>query len=106
MTGTGDHSVGSMARTLLAGLLLALLALPVHAACFADYKAKAGAVGNLRLHYGTAELTGACDVESAAQELAPRLEAGGWTLLTVVSVFGEEGLEERAESAGRYNLRY
>ena len=95
-----------MARILLAAGLAALLAIPAQAACFADYKAKAGTPATRRLHYGTAELQGACDVESAAQELAPRLEAGGWTLLTVVSVFGEEGLEEKAESAGRYHLRY
>ena len=86
--------------------MAALLPHVAQAACFADYKAKSGSTGNLRLHYGTAELQGACDVGSAAQELAPRLEAGGWTLLTVLSVFDESGLEERAQSAGRYHLRY
>ena len=95
-----------MARILLAVLVAALLPNGVHAACFADYKARAGRTGSLQLHYGTAELQGACDVGSAARELAPRLEAEGWTLLTVVSVFDESELEEKAESAGRYHLRY
>ena len=96
-----------MARILLAALAAALLPASVHAACYADYKAKAGRTGSLQLHYGTAALPdGACDLDLAAQELAPRLEAGGWTLLTVVSVFDESELEEKAESAGRYHLRY
>ena len=95
-----------MARILLTAFLAAVLPLTAQAACFADYKARAGGPGNLRLHYGTAEITGDCDVDSAARELAPRLEAEGWTLLTIVSVFDESGLEERAQSAGRYHLRY
>ena len=106
MTGKEAHSVRHMARILLVALVAAILPAAVHAACYADYKARAGRTGNLQLHYGTAELQGACDVQSAARELAPRLEDAGWTLLTVVSVFDEEELEEKAESAGRYHLRY
>ena len=106
MTPEKAPSVRRMARILPAAIIAAVLAVPAHAACYADYKARAGTPGNLKLHYGTAELQGECDVESAARELAPRLEDGGWSLLTVVSVFGEDELEGKAESAGRYHLRY
>lgn len=74
------------------------------AACYADYKAKQD--DPLQLHYGVAVLSGGCSVDAAARELAPRLAQDGWTLLNVVSVFSDEGLEERKASAGRYFLRY
>ncbi|WP_043767347.1 hypothetical protein [Roseivivax isoporae] len=92
-----------MARFLL--LLLALLApLPARAACFADYKAKQE--DPLRLHYGVAELNQGCDRDSARAELDRRLAQAGWTLLTIVSVFDETGLEERRASAGQNFLRF
>ncbi|MEL6380823.1 MAG: hypothetical protein AAFQ29_13785 [Pseudomonadota bacterium] len=74
------------------------------AQCFADYKAKKDAP--LRLHYGVAQIGGACDARSAARELTPRLAARGWTLLQVQSVFGPEGLDQRKNSAGQYYLRF
>ena len=74
------------------------------AQCYADYKAKQD--NPLRLHYGVAQINGACDPASAASELAPRLAAQGWTLLNVVSVFGEDGLSPRKDSAGPYYLRF
>lgn len=77
---------------------------PAGAACYADYKAKRD--DPLRLHYGVAELRGACSAESAAEELAPRLAADDWQLLNVLGVFEEAGLEERRDSAGDYFLRY
>ncbi len=77
---------------------------PAGAACYADYKAKRD--DPLRLHYGVAELRGACSAESAAEELAPRLAADDWQLLNVLGVFEESGLEERRDSAGDYFLRY
>lgn len=86
--------------------LLALslaLAGPAHAACFADYKAKQD--GPLRLHYGVAEIS-VCSRQGARRELAPRLARAGWELLNIVSVFDDNGLEERRENAGRYFLRY
>ena len=94
-----------MTRPLLAAaLLLAVMALPAHAQCFADYKAKQD--NPLRLHYGVAQI-GACgDRKAAKQELKPRLSAGGWKLLNVLSTFGPEGLNERRSSAGDYFLRY
>jgi len=94
-----------MTRTLplLAAALTLGLAGPVSAACYADYKAKRD--NPLRLHYGVAEVT-ACDPQGAAAELAPRLQAAGWELLDLVSVFGADRLEEKRASAGEYFLRY
>lgn len=77
-----------------------------HAACYVDYKAKKD--GPLRLHYGVAELPDrACrSKRQAANSLAPRLAAGGWTLLNIVSIFDGTGLSERKRSAGSHFLRY
>ena len=81
------------------------LALPASAAgCYADYKAKQD--NPLRLHYGVAQVNGTCDIGSARTELAARLAAHGWTLLNVLSVFGEEGLAQRRDSAGSNYLRF
>jgi len=90
----------------LAVLVLGLaLAGPASAACYADYKAKQD--NPLRLHYGVAALPdGACDKRSAKAVLAPRLANQGWTLLNVLSIFGDEGLNERRASAGDYFLRF
>ena len=94
-----------MTRPALAVLALALaLAGPAQAACYADYKAKQD--NPLRLHYGVAQVGDACSKRDAAEALRPRLAAGGWTLLNIVSVFGEDGLKERKDSAGQFYLRY
>ncbi len=86
-------------------IALGTIASPVHAAdCFADYKAKQD--NPLRLHYGVAEVRGPCARQAAHAELAQRLGAQGWTLLTIVSVFGPEGLEQRKDSAGTNFLRF
>jgi len=86
-------------------VLFAGLAAPASAAdCYADYKAKQD--NPLRLHYGVAQLRGACEKGSARAELMERLGANGWTLLNVVSVFGEEGLAQRRDSAGPNYLRF
>ena len=88
-------------------ILLALLAGPAaaQAQCFADYKAKRDAP--LQLHYGVAQVPdSACAPDAAARLLAPKLARDGWTLLTVLSTFGPEGLEQRKDSAGQYFLRY
>ena len=83
---------------------LSLAALPAHAQCYADYKAKQD--NPLRLHYGVAEITGPCAAPDAERELRPRLARAGWELLNVVGVFGPEGLDERRDSAGPHFLRY
>ena len=89
----------------LAFVLLTALALPAQAAgCYVDYKAKQD--NPLRLHYGVAQVNGACNKSAARNELSRRLAAQGWTLLNIVSVFGEEGLEQRRDSAGPNFLRF
>lgn len=77
---------------------------PAAAACFADYKAKQD--DPLRLHYGVAEINGPCNAGEAAAQLRQRLSAQGWTLLNVLSVFDDEGLEKRKDSAGKFYLRF
>lgn len=86
-------------------LLLALvLAGPASAACYADYKAKQD--NPLQLHYGVVEIPQAsCDPQSAADQLRARLR-DGWQLLQVMSVFGDDGLQQRRASAGQFFLRY
>ena len=84
--------------------LTALLTGAASAQCFADYKAKQD--NPLRLHYGVAQLTGQCSASAAKSELKGRLNAQGWTLLQVMSVFGPEGLDQRKDSAGQYYLRF
>ncbi|MHA6326860.1 hypothetical protein [Roseivivax sp. CAU 1753] len=88
-------------------LILALTFGPAaaQAACYADYKAKRE--NPLRLHYGVAEIPdAACNKKAATRALGPRLAAEGWSLLNVVSVFDDSGLEERKDSAGQHYLRY
>ncbi|APX13939.1 hypothetical protein [Tateyamaria omphalii] len=80
------------------------LASAAHAQCYADYKAKQD--NPLRLHYGVAQISGACAPGNATGQLRSRLAAQGWTLLQVQSVFGPEGLDQRKASAGQYYLRF
>lgn len=85
--------------------LILTLAAPASAECYADYKAKQD--DPLRLAYGVAQVPdSACDPAAAKNELAPRLQAGGWKLLDVMGVFGPEGLAERKDRAGEFFLRY
>ncbi|SHH50513.1 hypothetical protein [Marivita hallyeonensis] len=94
-----------MKHALILSVLTALSApMAAQAACYADYKAKQDAP--LRLHYGVAQISEPCTVPAATQQLQPRLQQAGWTLLNVVSVFDENGLAERKESAGPHFLRY
>jgi hypothetical protein len=74
------------------------------AGCYADYKAKQD--NPLRLHYGVAQINGACNAGAAKAELSARLSAQGWTLLNILSVFGEDGLAQRRDSAGSNYLRF
>lgn len=98
-------------RRILTPFVLALVFVTIaaassHAACYADYKAKRDAP--LRLHYGVIQIRDeACGNLSAAARIVERRIAGdGWTLLTVVSTFGEDGLEGRRANAGEFFLRY
>lgn len=87
----------------IAFLIAASLTSPLHAACYVDYKAKQD--DPLRLHYGVAAVA-TCSASTAADELAPRLAASGWTLLNVVSVFDDTQLDSKKENAGDFFLRY
>ncbi len=98
-----------LTRLALAAPLLALAlaaAAPAQADCYADYKAKQDSP--LRLSYGVIALAGgACASPAAARPIvAERIAKGGWTLLTVLSIFGPEGLAQRKANAGAYYLRY
>lgn len=96
--------VSPMKRIIPLSLALIALSSVAQAACYADYKAKRD--DPLRLHYGVAEVMGACNEDGAIVELAPRLAVDDWQLLSVEGVFDDDGLEEREASAGEYYLRY
>ncbi|MDE0591052.1 hypothetical protein OU789_14030 [Halocynthiibacter sp. C4] len=85
--------------------LALLCAAPASAACYADYKAKRD--DPLRLHYGVVELAEQnCKKAKAGDAISKRISKDGWTLLTVISVFDQSGLNAKKESAGDYFLRY
>ena len=92
-----------MTRIVITFLAL-MAATTAQAACFADYKAKQD--DPLRLHYGVIELRGPCEPEAAQAEVTERIAVDGWQLLTVETIFDEDGLDERQDSAGEYYLRY
>ena len=96
--------VGRMKQITLTCAFVMALAGAAQAQCFADYKAKQD--NPLRLHYGVAQISGACSAGNATGQLRSRLAAQGWTLLQVQSVFGPEGLDQRKASAGQYYLRF
>lgn len=93
-------------RHFTAAMIAVMLALPAQAECYVDFKAKQD--NPLRLAYGVAQVSDeACGKTKLAKaELAPRLEAAGWTLMKILSSFGPEGLSERKESAGEFFLRF
>ncbi|MEJ6393395.1 hypothetical protein V8J82_09025 [Gymnodinialimonas sp. 2305UL16-5] len=92
-------------KPLLAAAALAVLAGPLHAACYADYRARMD--NPLRLHYGVVELPqSACSVGAASSVVAGRLAAQGWQLVQVISVFDDAGLASRRADAGQYYLRF
>jgi hypothetical protein len=95
-----------MTRIALALFVALVAALPAQAACYADYKAKRD--NPLRLHYGVIELPDpACGSRAAAEDaVRARIAGAGWELLNVVGIFGEDGLEQRRESAGDFFLRF
>ena len=91
----------------LAAVLALLAAAPASAACYADYKAKK-AGGPLRLHYGVVQVSnGACNNRGRAEkEVREKVARGGWTVLNVLSVFDESGLDKRRQSAAEFFLRF
>lgn len=79
---------------------------PASAECYADYKAKRDTP--LRLHYGVIEIDDAlCNApDRLRSDIANRISRDDWQLLNVLSVFGDEGLSKRQDSAGENFLRY
>ena len=95
-----------MTRTLLTLGLLAAMAAPAQAGCYADYKAKQD--NPLKLHYGVIELpdTACASRQAAGAQIQGRIGRDGWTLLNVLGIFDASGLNQRKPSAGAYFLRY
>ena len=91
---------------ILAVAALMAMALPASAACYADYRAQQN--NPVRFHYGVAQIPdSACgNVNAAAAALSARLAQNGWTLVNVLSTFGQDGLSSRQGNAGSYFLRY
>ncbi len=86
-----------------------MIAMPTLASaeCYADYKAKQTS-GDLRLHYGVAQLPDAVcgDIDAATVQIQTRIAGDGWTLLRVMSTFGADQLNNKQADAGEYFLRY
>ena len=87
-------------------LAFALLATPAAAECYADYKAKQG--DPVKFHYGVMQLADtSCGDQGAAQaEVSSRLNAAGWQLLKLQSIFGPDVLNQKKADAGEFFLRY
>ncbi len=96
----------TMVKRVLISLIFVLAAAAAQADCYADYKAKKD--GPLRLHYGVIQLDGtACRSPSAAvASVQSRIARDGWTLLNVMSIFDQSGLNQRRKSAGAFFLRF
>ena len=77
-----------------------------YADCYADYKAKQD--DPLRLHYGvmTVEASPCASSPSIDADVSRRLEAAGWTLLQVESVFEKAALDSKKADAGEFFLRF
>lgn len=77
-----------------------------NAACYADYKAKQE--NPLKLHYGVVriDISPCTKSEAVTSVVRQRLQAAGWQLLQVQSVFDESGLDRRKQDAGQFFLRY
>ncbi|MDF1855020.1 hypothetical protein [Pseudooceanicola sp.] len=93
----------NLAPLLLAAALSLATPLAAQAACYADYKARRDSP--LKLHYGVMQVS-SCSSGAAKSEVAARLAQNGWTLLNVLSVFDDTGLEQRKANAGQYYLRF
>lgn len=95
-----------MKNALILAAFTLCLAGTAQAACYADYQAKTD--NPLRLHYGVIQLSdAACTSRRTAEaEASRRLNTGGWTLLTILSTFGDDGLNARRADAGQNFLRF
>ena len=98
-----------MKRTisLLAGLGLWLAAAgAAEAACYADYKALNVYPFIDAFHVVEIDVSPCRMSEEVEEQVKRRVTAGGWTLLQVQSVFGDDGLAGRKNDAGEYFLRF
>ena len=86
--------------------VLLMLAGPLQAACYADYKAKQE--NPLKLHYGVmqVDISPCVMSENVRSSVSKRLSAAGWQLLQVQSVFDDSGLGKRRQDAGQFFLRF
>jgi hypothetical protein len=93
-------------NVLFAFAALLCLGAPLHAACYADYKASRD--NPLKLHYGVIKIdTDPCAMSGKVKKLvAKRLNSSGWKLLKVQSVFDDSGLRQRKKDAGKFFLRF
>jgi len=90
----------------IAFVACATLASSAQAACYADYKAKRE--NPLKLHYGVMQVdTNPCTMSDKVRaDVSARLQAQGWQLLQVQSVFDDSGLGKRKQDAGQFFLRF
>lgn len=93
-------------RIILAAVLALTSANASSAACYADYKAKRE--NPLKLHYGVIQLdVSPCQMSNGVTKMVTdRVAKGGWTLLQVQSVFGDDQLEAKKRDAGEFFLRF
>lgn len=109
---SGRRNVSGMKKRLFLtpfAVVLAVLVLvtaPAQAACYADYKAKRE--NPLNLHYGVIKIdSNPCAMSDRVRSIvASRVQAAGWQLLQVQSVFDDSGLERRKRDAGQFFLRF
>ncbi|MEO1537623.1 MAG: hypothetical protein AAFR73_07810 [Pseudomonadota bacterium] len=92
--------------TFLAIALSLALSAPLQAACYADYKAKQE--NPLKLHYGVVQVDiSPCTMsDTVTSTVRQKLQAAGWQLLQVQSVFDDSGLGKRRQDAGQFFLRF
>lgn len=85
---------------------LACLALPAHADCYAEYKAKKD--DPLRLHYGILliEADICPDPKEAEVIVQDRLADTQWTLLNVIGLSKAAPSKEQESNAGTFYLRF
>ena len=85
--------------------LIAALAVPAQAACYAEYRASRQ--NPVQLAYGVAEIRGgSCDAQSAAQYLQARLAQSGWTLQNVLSTVNSNAAPANSGYTGGHYLNY
>ena len=92
--------------TFASALFLIGAANAASAECYADYKAKRD--DPLRLHYGVIEVPDdlCSDPKKVEKHVERQLKKNDWKLLSVLSVFGEDELNDKKEDAGEFFLRF